>query len=309
MGGRTRSLLLGSALALGAAPVSGQVPEWTLERGVTIGSVDDPVYGLSEVGGILADAERAFVLLRQDATVRVFSRAGEFIRDLGRRGEGPGEFTRPNQIGWHGSRLWINESMSPRLTFFDVATGEAETIRYGADVPGSLHRWMPSAVLADGRVVASPQLATGPGGAMGASELPIIVTEPDGTLRDTLTLQSIDGLVGRITAGRSVGETLVTSPIPDLDLIAFAPDGSSVVVVKRRAGTGARPPRNSRSRNSAFSATPCTGDASNTSPAPCQRTTSMTGSLITWKVQTSAIGEPTPAPCANSTNNAATFPP
>lgn len=94
-----RSLLLGYALAFGAAPVSGpvagQVPEWTLERGVTIGSVDDPVYGLSGVGGVLADAERVFVLLRQDATVRVFSRAGAFIRDLGRRGQGPGQ-------GWDG---------------------------------------------------------------------------------------------------------------------------------------------------------------------------------------------------------------
>ena len=241
-----RSLLLGYALALGAAPVSGpvsgQVPEWTLKRGVTIGSVDDPVYGLSGVGGVLADAERVFVLLRQDATVRVFSRAGEFIRDLGRRGAGPGEFTRPNRMGWHGSRLWINESMSPRLTFFDVATGEAETIHYRANVPGSLHRWMPLAVLADGRVVASPELVTGPGGALGASELPIIVTEPGGTLRDTLTRQSIDGLVGRITAGRSVGEVWVTSPIPDLDLITFAPDGSSVVVVKRQDWDGRTDP-------------------------------------------------------------------
>lgn len=241
-----RSLLLGYALAFGAAPVSGpvsgQVPEWTLERGVMIGSVDDPVYGLSGVGGVLADAERVFVLLRQDATVRVFSRAGEFIRDLGRRGAGPGEFTRPNRMGWHGSRLWINESMSPRLTFFDVATGEAETIHYRANVPGSLHRWMPLAVLADGRVAASPQLATGSGGALGASELPIIVTELDGTLRDTLARQSIDGLVGRITAGRSVGETWVTSPIPDLDLITFAPDGSSVVVVRRQGWDGRTDP-------------------------------------------------------------------
>ena len=238
-------LLVPLALACGV-PASERAPEqvseWTLERGVTIGSVDDPVYGLSDVGGVLADAERVFVLLRQDARVRVFSRAGEFIRDLGRRGTGPGEFTRPNRMGWHGSRLWANESMSPRLTFFDVATGEAETIQYRATVPGSLHRWMPLAVLADGRVVASPPLETGPGGAMGASELPIIVTELDGTLRDTLTLQSIDGLVGRITAGLSGGETWVASPIPDLDLITFAPDGSSVVVVKRQGWDGRTDP-------------------------------------------------------------------
>ncbi|WP_419936620.1 6-bladed beta-propeller [Candidatus Palauibacter sp.] len=241
-----RSLLLGYALALGAAPVSGpvsgQIPEWTLERGVTVGSVDDPVYGLSRVGGVLADAERLFVLQPQDGKVRVFSRAGEFVRDLGRRGEGPGELMRPNGMGWHGSRLWVTEPMSGRLTFFDVATGEAETIRYRAEVPGSLHRWIPSAVLANGRFVASPAITTGPGGLMAASEIALIVTDPDGTLRDTLARQSIGGNFGKITAGLAVGETWVISPLPDQDLTTFAPDGSSAVLVKRQGWDGRTAP-------------------------------------------------------------------
>ncbi|MYA33682.1 MAG: 6-bladed beta-propeller [Gemmatimonadales bacterium] len=163
-----RGLLLGYALALGAAPVSGQVsgriPEWTLERGVTIGSVDDPVYGLSGDVRVLADAERLFVLQPQDGNVRVFSHTGEFVRDLGRRGEGPGELMQPSGMGRYGARLWVKERISARLTFFDVATGEAETTRYGADVPGSLNRWLPFAVLANGRFVASPAMTTGPGG-------------------------------------------------------------------------------------------------------------------------------------------------
>lgn len=219
-----RSLLLGYALALGVAPVSGQVsgriPEWTLERGVTIGSVDDPVYGLSTIGRVLADAEHLYVLQPQDGKVRVFSRAGAFVRDLGRQGEGPGELMRPNQMGWHGSRLWVTDPMSARLTFFDVATGEAETIQYRVDVPGSFQRWIPLAVLANGRVVASPELTTPSGGLPTASEIPVIVTEPDGTLPDTLARQSIVGLFRKITAGLAVGESWVVSPIQDQDLIA-----------------------------------------------------------------------------------------
>jgi len=241
-----RSLLLGYALALGVAPVAGQVsgriPEWTLERGVTIGSVDDPVYGLSGVGGVLADAEHVFVLQPQDGNVRVFSRAGEFVRDLGRRGAGPGEFTRPNGMGWHGSRLWVRDPMSGRLTFFDVATGEAETIQYRADVPGSMQRWIPFAVLANGQVVASAEVTTAPGGLMAASEVPFIVTELDGALRDTLARQSIVGLIRRITAGMAVGESWIVSPIQDQDMITFAPDGSSGVVVKRQSWDGRTSP-------------------------------------------------------------------
>ncbi|WP_420448564.1 6-bladed beta-propeller [Candidatus Palauibacter sp.] len=237
-----RSLLLGYALALGAAPVSGpvsgQVLEWTLERGVTIGSVDDPVYGLSRVGGVLADAERVFVLQPQDGRVRVFSRSGEFVRDLGRPGAGPGELTRPNRMGWHGSRLWVTEPVSGRLTFFDVATGEAETIRYRANVPGSLHRWMPFAVLANGRFVASPEITGGHGGQATASEFAIIVTEPNGTLRDTLARRSFAGNLGKITAGIADGEIWVISLLPDHDLLSVAPNGSSIVLVKRRGWDG-----------------------------------------------------------------------
>ena len=40
----------------------GQVPEWTLRRGLAIGSSDDPVYGLWAVGGVLVDRDHVYVL-------------------------------------------------------------------------------------------------------------------------------------------------------------------------------------------------------------------------------------------------------
>ncbi|MCY3698327.1 MAG: 6-bladed beta-propeller [Gemmatimonadetes bacterium] len=241
-----RSLFFGCALALGAAPVpgpvSGQVPEWTLERGISIGSVDDPVYGLSTIGRVLVDAEHVFVLQPQDGKVRVFSRAGEFVRDLGRQGEGPGELLQPSGMGWHRSRLWVREPRSARLTFFNVETGEAETIRYRANVPGSLQQWAPAAVLANGRFVASPSVTTVPGGGMTASEIALVVTEPDGTLRDTLVRRSIGGNIGKITAGLVDGEAWVFSLLPDHDLVSVAPDGSSLVLVRRRGWDGSTTP-------------------------------------------------------------------
>ena len=57
-------------------------------RGVAIGSPDHPVYGLWAVGEVLADDDHAYVLMVQDGTIRVFTPAGEFVRDLG-GGRGP----------------------------------------------------------------------------------------------------------------------------------------------------------------------------------------------------------------------------
>ncbi|WP_428276073.1 hypothetical protein [Candidatus Palauibacter sp.] len=116
-----RSILLGYALALGAAPVSGpvagQVPERTLKHGVMIGSVDDPVYGLTRVGGVLADAERVFVLLPEDATVRVFSRGG--ARYIGKRFDrSPKDFTagcRIRSVPAYRQGLWRELSCSRSL--------------------------------------------------------------------------------------------------------------------------------------------------------------------------------------------------
>jgi len=78
----------------------------------------------------------------------------------------------------------------------------------------------------------------GPRGAGDCVGNPVIVTEPEGTLRDTLTRLSFAGNFGRITAGLADAEIWVASPIQDQDMITFAPDGSSGVVVKRQSWDG-----------------------------------------------------------------------
>ena len=88
----------------------------------------------------------------------MFTRDGDFVRYIGGDGEGPGELLTPSGMGWHGSRLWVADGGTKRFTFFDVTTGEAETIPYRPDVvawPG-LHDMAPRAVLADGNLLGSP---------------------------------------------------------------------------------------------------------------------------------------------------------
>ena len=232
-------LVLACGIHLAAGPVLGQTPEWSLRRGVAIGSVDDPVYGLSAVRGVLADADYVYVLLGQEGRVRVFTRAGRFVRDLGGRGEGPGELMTPSTLGWRGSRLWVADVGLRRFTLFDVATGEAETIPYDVDAPLAYHflSVVPRAILANGGLVGSPTysglrvVARG-----GIWHLPLLVSDTTGALRDTLTLLSLGGGPVEIRAGLAPDRrTYLMHPLSDDDRIAFAPDGSSAVLVRRES--------------------------------------------------------------------------
>ena len=238
-------LLVPLALACAApAPerAPGEVPEWTLRRGLVIGSPDHPVYAFSAVASVLADESRVYVLLPQEGRIRAFTRDGEFVRDLGGRGEGPGELMTPSSMGWHRSRLWVADPTLRRFTLFDVANGEAETIPYNVDAPLADHflSVVPRAILANGELVGSPTFSairvTARGG---ISRLPQLVSDTTGSLRDTLALLSLGGGPVEIRAGLAPGARMyLAHSLSDDDLITFTPDGSGAVQVKRRSWEG-----------------------------------------------------------------------
>ena len=238
-------LLVPLALACAApAPerAPGEVPEWTLRRSLVIGSPDHPVYAFSAVGSVLADESRVYVLLPQEGKIRAFTRDGEFVRDLGGRGEGPGELMTPSSMGWHRSRLWVADPTLRRFTLFDVANGEAETIPYNVDAPLADHflSVVPRAILANGELVGSPTFSairvTARGG---ISRLPQLVSDTTGSLRDTLALLSLGGGPVEIRAGLAPGARMyLAHSLSDDDLITFTPDGSGAVQVKRRSWEG-----------------------------------------------------------------------
>ena len=225
--GNVVCLLSGIALGCGTSPVpdagseagsdagSDETPEWTLRRGVAIGSADHPVYAFSGVRTVLADEDHVYVLLIQEAVVRVFNRAGEFVRDLGREGEGPGELLMPSDMGWHGSRLWVANWGSNRFTFFDVESGEAETIPFRPDLPRTIYTsdQAPGAVLSNGHLVGSPRLSATAVTAGLVSADVRIVTDTTGAVRDTLAVLSIAGQMGRSPPG-SAGTRGLTGSIP-----------------------------------------------------------------------------------------------
>jgi hypothetical protein len=69
----------------------------------------------------IADAARgddgvAYILDRSDLGVRVVSREGDFLRTIGTRGRGPGEFKTTPKLGVYGDILWAVENT--RITLF-----------------------------------------------------------------------------------------------------------------------------------------------------------------------------------------------
>jgi hypothetical protein len=67
------------------------------------------------------------VLQPQDGNVLEYEPSGKFLRTIGRRGDGPGEFSFPNAIGLRDSSLWIADGQSQRLTIISPNT-RAQTI-------------------------------------------------------------------------------------------------------------------------------------------------------------------------------------
>jgi len=109
-----------SLLGCESAPMATVIPQWTLEREITIGSVDDPELGMTRVGTVTVDGDgNIFVTQPDDDWIRVFSPDGNFLYDIGRGGNGPGEFQLMWRVGWLGDTLWVSEMRAPKVSFFE----------------------------------------------------------------------------------------------------------------------------------------------------------------------------------------------
>jgi hypothetical protein len=91
----------------------------TFEEELSIGG--EKYEMLSQPGSFVVDMEgRIFVADNQDQSIKAFDSNGEFIRSIGRKGEGPGEFS---YVGYQtflpDGKLLVMDSMAMRLNLFD----------------------------------------------------------------------------------------------------------------------------------------------------------------------------------------------
>ncbi len=110
--------------AVAAAPA----PTFTLERDLTLAGAPDQPFGA--VGAIATDAAgRIFVLDGMARTIHVFASDGSHLREIGGRGEGPGEFSLAVDLAISpDSLLWVTDALARQHLVFDLDGNVLRTV-------------------------------------------------------------------------------------------------------------------------------------------------------------------------------------
>jgi hypothetical protein len=92
----------------------------TLLEEASIGvEAGDDVYMLGNVRSVAASDDRIFVVDSQVPALRVYDWNGNWIRDIGGEGQGPGEFQDPTAVGVDDQgRIWLHEQTNTRMSIF-----------------------------------------------------------------------------------------------------------------------------------------------------------------------------------------------
>jgi len=103
------------------APLAGTPSQLTLEEELTLGTKEKGVEDTFEsIAAVRSDEEsHIYVLDGKAGTVKVFDKAGQHLRNIGRRGQGPGEFEMPMGLNIISGQTLIVASMG-RLSFFSL---------------------------------------------------------------------------------------------------------------------------------------------------------------------------------------------
>jgi hypothetical protein len=235
MGSRT-VIRAGLALALVAPwPAGAQAapPRWDLVPELRIGSADRPDYDLSAVRG-LAVGPQGQTYVAQRYEVRVYDARGRYLRTLGRRGSGPGEFQSVRGIGLRGDTLWVADDAANRITLFGGGGRALETLRIDSPViPGAARPTPPAGILADGSVIGRPFPSQERLDAVDDVLVPFVQMTRAGRPIRSFGLVSVSGEYGTLRGARSVLN--FSLPVQTHSLWDLASDGSSLVVVDRPA--------------------------------------------------------------------------
>lgn len=118
-------------LASWASSVDAQA-RWRLQEVVRIGGADEGLASFNQIGDVQLDAQgRVWVLDFQTQSLRLFGADGSPIKEVARRGRGPGELARANGVRrGPDDRMYVRDYSNARITVYgsDGATLASHTV-------------------------------------------------------------------------------------------------------------------------------------------------------------------------------------
>jgi hypothetical protein len=174
----------------------------------------------SEPAIILDSAQNLYVLHSQQGRIAVLDAEGGFVRWIGGRGQGPGEFDMAVAMGFVGDTLWVRNSSGPRISRFLIDGTHVSTERTPFDY-GYPMSWPQgvSGYLVGGRAWTDAHgLVAGQGGPV---DLPVLVGDRQMASTDTLfTVSNPRGML----AGQAF------APFPEPPFVDVASDGTGILL-------------------------------------------------------------------------------
>ena len=242
---KTPAFLLALIAATGCQSDAGPAPDaftgdpWTLSGPeIRIGSVDDPEYVFGMVAGLEPGPGGSLYSLHwREGSIRRWSAEGAPSGSVGRRGEGPGEFRQPTELGFFGDSLWVWDWDGYHVSYFDPEGTFLGRVSPSVDIggpKGSPPR--PSRPFRDGTFLGiepawSHEIATGE-----LTETAYTHMDPEGGTLSTIWMHPHEARDELALLREGGGGTFSNQPFGDGVSYTVVDDG--LVVVERRAWTG-----------------------------------------------------------------------
>ncbi len=185
----------------------------------------DEAYLFGEIIAVTRTDDRIYVLDRQVPTVRVYDSEGEHLMDIGRYGQGPGEFVYPTSVGIHpvSGEVLVRNGQNGRINLYDPETGQALTswrIRAGWTTDS------PLVVTPDGRPWTLQLLNRGSD--ILDWELGMVEVRPDGATGDTLRPPAFPNKATYVVARREGSSSRRRVPFTPEALWAMSTSGAMI---------------------------------------------------------------------------------
>jgi hypothetical protein len=206
------------------------VPEWTLVRELTVGSLDGREDALTRIGSLaLGTQEEVFVSQPDEFVVRVFDPEGHARGKFAGQGDGPGEFRGMGPIRRLADTLYVFDFRNGRTSLFSEDGRFLYSFQYAPPELGEGLWPVPTWLLEDGTVLVDPGYVMAAVADGTVSEIPVVRTTREGEVLDTVATYP---LRSRPFAGRE-GSTSFGSdnPFPYNPKIAYSPSQRELIIV------------------------------------------------------------------------------